>query len=116
QRSRWRRETTPWRLGEAAYIAYEAGLEEHKVGPREFTSSSLERHVERLRGGLPAGSPALTAEEEPAGDPDYSLPEVLQEQQSHLRLFVGRAETLRQVSDWIDRKTEGGYLLLLGPQ
>jgi WD40 repeat protein len=115
QRSRWRTEHQPWRLAQAVYVSYEAGLPEHEEGPREFVAGSLERHVERLRGGLPAGASAPAAEPAPGGDPDCSLPEVLQEQQSHLRLFVGREATLRGLSDWIDRKTEGGYLLLLGP-
>jgi WD40 repeat protein len=37
------------------------------------------------------------------------------EQQGHLAGFVGREDLLRELSAWIDSKSEGGYLLLLGP-
>jgi WD40 repeat protein len=51
----------------------------------------------------------------PAEPPDLALPEVLVEQQSHLKAFVGREGLLRATADWLDEATQGGYLLLLGP-
>jgi WD40 repeat protein len=115
QRCAWQTDTAPWRLTRAFFVAYRGGCPEHEEGPREFVASSLERHVGRLRANLPAEAvPAPQAEARPA-DPDVSLPEVVVEQQSHLRVFAGRDEALREVGEWIDRQAAGGYLLLLGP-
>ncbi len=115
QRSSWQTEEGPWRLARAYFVAYEGGCPEHEEGPREFVASSLERHVGRLRSTLPGERLVVPEDESPGGDPDFSLPDVLNEQQSHLRLFAGRDETLREIAEWIDRQAPGGYLLLLGP-
>ncbi len=115
QRCRWQTEPAAWRLAQAAYVAYEGGLPEHEEGPREFVAGSLERQLGRLRAGLPEGAVPAARAEQPAGDPDHALPEVFLEQQSHLKAFVGREQTLADVAAWIDRQAEGRYLLVLGP-
>jgi WD40 repeat protein len=115
QRSSWQTQEGPWRLARAYFVAYEGGCPEHEEGPREFVASSLERHVGRLRSALPDERLPVPDGEAPAGDPDFSLPDVLNEQQSHLRLFAGRDATLREIAEWIDGQAPGGYLLLLGP-
>jgi WD40 repeat protein len=50
-----------------------------------------------------------------AGDPDHTLPAVREEQQAHLKTFVGREALLADLRRWIDEQKEGRYLLLLGP-
>lgn len=116
QRLRWKQDRTPLQLARAYYVAYESGgSAEHEEGPREFVTGSLERHARRLQHGLPADDPVKTTPVAAAEDPDHGLPEVWAEQQSHLRSFVGREQTLRDVGFWIDDQTAGGYLLLLGP-
>jgi hypothetical protein len=75
----------------------------------------LEKHLQRLRITLSAEEQATDAPTTPSDDPDFALPEVLVEQQSHLKQFVGREPVLTDLKDWIDREVGGGYLLLLGP-
>jgi WD40 repeat protein len=111
----WKTEAVPWRLARANYVSYASGAGDHEEGPREFVASSLEAHIARLRATLPEAVAPVAVEEGPACDPDRTLPEVLAEQQSHLRTFVGREAELQRAAAWIDAKGKGGYLLLLGP-
>ncbi len=114
---RWSSGPSPYRLQKAVYLTYNHPDPEkarHEVDRCDEAGFALERHVGRLLAqGTPDGLPAVEAA--PAGDPDRTLPEVLVEQQSHLKGFVGREGLLRELVAWIDAKTEGGYLLLLGP-
>jgi WD40 repeat protein len=109
----WSRASRPARLRKAVYLAYGGRVPRHEEQPRDFALSCLQRHLDRLLAMAPP--PAATPPAEPAGDPDLSLPEVLTEQRSHLAGFVGREEVLHELTAWIDGKTAGGYLLLLGP-
>src|SRR5439155_18480464 len=95
---------------------YEAGLKRHEEGAGEPAADQLAHIVERLEKDLD-GRPALPspAPETAAADPDHELPAVRVEQETHLRLFVGREAVLASVMEWIDLKKEGEYLLLLGP-
>jgi WD40 repeat protein len=115
QDSRWRDVDGSYRLDKAAYVSYGTALEPHKEQAGDFPAQALEKLLPRLRGGLPAAERQAVVVTPPAGDPELELPEVRQEQESHRRHFVGRAELLGRLAAWIDAKTEGGYLLLLGP-
>jgi hypothetical protein len=117
QGCRWQRPSQGRRLERATYVAYEAGIGEHTELANDLAASRLEQLLDRLTAthGVPAPGAAAPPAPDSSEDPDCDLPEVRLEQQSHLRAFVGREDVLREVADWIDAPTEGGYLLLLGP-
>ena len=116
QRCQWEHVDRRRYLKEAGYIAYEAGLNGHSERGGDATARRIEQILERLeaRSPKPPEDPS-NAHTPPAEDPDFTLPQVHAEQKGHLRSFVGREALLEEVSAWIDGKTEGGYLLLLGP-
>jgi WD40 repeat protein len=114
QGCRWHDSARPRRLQKAIFLAYEAGLKRHEEGAGEPAADRVAQLVERLEGGAD-GRAAAAAEGPAAEEPDHELPAVRAEQETHLRLFVGREAVLGDVAGWIDRKAEGGYLLLLGP-
>jgi 8-oxo-dGTP pyrophosphatase MutT (NUDIX family)/tetratricopeptide (TPR) repeat protein len=93
------------KLKKAAYVSYEPSLSGQEERSGDLAVRLLERHVGHLGANL-----------KPEADQDFVLPEVRHEQEKHLRSFAGREETLRLISEWIDEKTEGGYLLVLGPR
>jgi WD40 repeat protein len=116
QRVHW--QTDPRRLRRSWYVAYETGLDRHEERPGDLAARSLEWHVLRLERATDvpvsqeAGDDGSGAR--PAPDPDYELAEVRHEQAVHLRTFVGREELLGRLTGWIDARSGGGYLLLLG--
>jgi DNA polymerase III delta prime subunit len=112
QKLRWQEK---WRLGEARFVAY--GIDApHEERPGDPVVRCLEKQANRLLTSLaPEAHHKLKSASQPVGDPDYSLAEVLAEQQSHLKVFVGRDELLRRIAEWIDHTQAGGYLLLVGP-
>jgi WD40 repeat protein len=116
QGTQWNRSVHPWRLHKATYVAYEAGLDNHTEPANDLAATRIEQLLERFTAGMGPPETAV-AESHPAvaEDPDHELPEVRLEQNSHLRSFVGREVLLREVEDCLDRQTEGGYLLLVGP-
>jgi len=115
QDSRWRDVDGFLRIDKAVYVSYSSGLARHEEQAGDFPAQSLERLLPRLRAGLPMGQRQAVVAAAPPGDPELELPEVRQEQESHRRHFVGRTEVLSRLAAWIEGKTEGGYLLLLGP-
>jgi eukaryotic-like serine/threonine-protein kinase len=63
----------------------------------------------------PVASQSAGPQSDPAdGDADHRLQEVALEQRFHLRNFVGRADVLGEVDDWLESDDEGGYLLITG--
>src|SRR5205823_1726378 len=110
----WQRSSQPRRLKEAAYVAYEAGLGGHTEPANDLAATRLEQLVAQLTAALATPAPVVVAPPipatEPVEDPDFDLPEVRVEQESHLRSFVGREAVLQEVSAWIEGQTEGGYL------
>jgi WD40 repeat protein len=116
QGCQWRRGGPPRRLDRATYVAYEAELDDREERADDAAATHLERLVERLTGTMDQKATATAAAvSPPTEDPDLTLPEVRAEQEYHLRSFLGREDLLRELTEWIDRTTEGGYLLLLGP-
>lgn len=118
QRTQWQRAGNGQQLRRACYVTYQSGQAEHEESRGEPAVRSLELHLQRLEERLNAAGivPAPPAEAPPAErDPDCELAEVRHEQAFHLRTFAGREALLQQAASWIDRQTEGGYLLLLGP-
>jgi WD40 repeat protein len=113
QGCQWRRGGPPRRIDRATYVAYEADLDNREERADDAAATHLERLVERLAGAGQKGAETVPAA--PPADPDFTLPEVRAEQEYHLRHFLGREEFLGELAAWIDRTTEGGYLLLLGP-
>jgi WD40 repeat protein len=113
QGCRWHDSARPRRLQKAIFLTYEAGLKRHEEGAGEPAADRVAQLVERLEGD--ADGRAAAPERPAAEEADHELPAVRAEQETHLRLFVGREAVLGDVGGWIDRKAEGGYLLLLGP-
>jgi WD40 repeat protein len=113
----WRRGGPPRRIDRATYVAYEADLDNREERADDAAATHLERLLERLAGAQEQKATAAAPSVPPAppADPDFTLPEVRAEQEYHLRHFLGREEFLGELAAWIDRTTEGGYLLLLGP-
>ncbi len=106
---RW---SSPARLHSAEYIAYEANLKEHREESLDAAATCLERLRQKFE---PAGVavPVAPAALHEGPDPDWDA--LRNEQQRHLRSFVGRHDDLARLRQWIDATTEGGYLLLVGP-
>jgi hypothetical protein len=102
----------PRRLQGSWHVAYEAGLEVHEERGGDAAAACLERLAGRLDGRTGPAAPTLPAAAE---DPVLDWTAVRQEQEGHLRGFVGRQDELRQIQAWIDARAGGGYLLLLGP-
>jgi WD40 repeat protein len=122
QRCQWEHIDRRRYLKEASYVAYDAGLNDHSEHSErggDATARRLEQFLERLEAKVPRsiGPPEdlSTFPTTPTDDPDFTLPQVRAEQEGHLRSFVGREHLLQEVAHWIDGKSEGGYLLLLGP-
>jgi WD40 repeat protein len=115
QGCQWRRGGRPRRIDRANYVAYQAELPDHEERADDAAASALQRLVERLEATLAPQAPIAAVTEVPREDPDFTLPEVRAEQEFHLRSFIGREELLRDLTEWIDRTSEGGYMLLLGP-
>jgi hypothetical protein len=115
QRPEWHRSESGQRLRRVFYVAYEPNLGEHEERAGDLAVTLLERIVSRLEPGGDvlgdAGRPFLAAVE----DPSCELPAVRDEQEFHLRTFVGRDALLGEIGHWIEQKVEGGYLLILGP-
>ena len=115
QRSEWEHGHT-WALQKASYVAYDSRLEDYQEEPGNPAARSLESMVNGLASGLEGsgvGTEAIAPASVPAEDPDVELPRT--EQEFHLRTFAGREKDLGSISEWIESKAEGGYLLLLGP-
>src|SRR5262249_14610787 len=109
----WASARRPARLKKAGYLGYNCRQPLHVEQAPGFVAECLERQVDRL---LAVTAPVEVAAGPTAeGDPDLTLPEVVEEQRRHLKGFAGRAELLGKLAAWIDGKAGGGYLLLLGP-
>jgi WD40 repeat protein len=119
QGGRWRTEAgRPPQLQRASYVAYTADEPRLDEDPAEHACRCLEHHVRRLHERLPPEQRGAVAREAvraaPAGDPDHTLSSVREEQQFHLRTFVGRDAALARLAAWLDAQSAGRYLLLLG--
>ncbi|MCI0441407.1 MAG: XRE family transcriptional regulator [Chloroflexi bacterium] len=109
-----------------ATLAHRAGVSRSTIGRLErgiavdptnvsAVAQALAVEVTEL---LVSGEPPLLVEQpppSPEAGPDYDLPEVWAERDSHLRTFAGREAWLQQLYAWVDTAEEGGYFLLLGP-